>query len=81
MTHCGCWIHARRKWWEAILDGATVKTSKAAVGYRYCKKLFSLENQYCHATAKSRNTYRHNVIRLILEEYFYWLKTVHPEKA
>ena len=34
VTHCGCWAHARRKWREAMPEGATVKTCKAAVGYR-----------------------------------------------
>ena len=46
VTHCGCWAHARRKWRDAMADRATVKTSKAAVGYRYCTKLFTLEKQY-----------------------------------
>ncbi len=27
VTHCGCWAHARRKWREAMPEGATVKTS------------------------------------------------------
>ena len=44
VTHCGCWAHMRRKWREAMPDGATVKTSKAAIGFQYCTKLFSLEN-------------------------------------
>ena len=34
VTRCGCWSHARRKWREAMPEGATVKTSKAAVGPR-----------------------------------------------
>ena len=62
-------------------DGATVKTSQAAVGYRYCTKLFTLEKKYCYATAKSRYEYRQNVVRPLLEEYFCWLKTVRPEKG
>ena len=33
VTHCGCWAHMKRKWREAMPDGATVKTSKAAVGF------------------------------------------------
>src|SRR5699024_9434775 len=77
----GCWAHARRKWRDAMPDGATVKTSKAAVGYRYCTKLFTLEEQYGYATAKSRYEYRQNVVRPLLEEYFCWLKTVRPEKG
>lgn len=45
VTHCGCWAHARRKWREAMPDGATVKTSKAAVGFQYCNKLFAEERK------------------------------------
>ncbi len=45
VTHCGCWAHMKRKWCEAMPDGATVKTSKAAVGFQYCSKLFALEKK------------------------------------
>ena len=38
-------------------DGATVKTSKAAVGFRYCTKLFSLEKKYIYADVKARKEY------------------------
>ncbi len=33
----------KRKWREATPDGATAKTSKAAVGFQYCSKLFAKE--------------------------------------
>ena len=33
VTRCGCWAHMRRKWREAMPKGATMETSKAAVGY------------------------------------------------
>ena len=62
-------------------DGATVKTSKAAVGFQYCTKLFTLEKKYIYADGKSRKAYRQNVVLPLLEEYFAWLKTVHPEKG
>ena len=81
VTRCGCWAHARRKWREAMPDGATVKTSKAAVGFQYCTKLFSLEKKYIYADGKSRKAYRQNVVFHLLEENFVWLKTVHPEKG
>lgn len=81
VTHCGCWAHARRKWREAMPDGATVKTSKAAVGFRYCTKLFSLEKKYIYADAKARKEYRQNVVLPLLEEYFAWLKSIHAEKG
>ena len=81
VTHCGCWAHARRKWREAMPDGATVKTSKAAVGYRYCTKLFALDGKTSCLLPKTRNEHRQNVVRPLLEEYFCWLKTIHPEKG
>ena len=81
VTHCGCWAHARRKWREAMPDGATVKTSKAAVGFRHCTKLFSLEKQCAHLQDQYRREYRQNVILPVLEAYFYWLKTLNPEKG
>ena len=64
-------------------DGATVETSKAAVGYKYYNKLFAQE-RICkkdNPTSKGRREYRQNVILPILEEYFCWLETVHPEKG
>ena len=83
VTHCGCWSHMQRKWREAMPDGATVETSKAAVGYQYCNKLFARE-RICkknNPTPKGRKEYRQNVISKLLEEYFCWLETVHPEKG
>ena len=81
VTHCGCWAHARRKRREAMPEGTTVKTSKAAVGFRYCTKLFSLKKKYCDADEKSRKDYRQNVVWPLLEECFAWLKGFHPEKG
>ena len=62
-------------------DSATVKTSKAAVGFQYCTKLFTLEKKYIYADGTSRKDYRQNVVLPLLEEYFAWLNTVHPEKG
>ena len=81
VTHCGCWAHARRKWREAMPDGATVKTSKAAVGYQYCNKLFAEERKCAVYQPKYRQEYRQNRELPLLEEYFVWLKTVCPEKG
>lgn len=81
VTHCGCWAHARRKWREAMPDGATVKTSKAAVGFQYCNKLFAEERKCAVYKPKDRQEYRQNRELPLLEEYYAWLKTVHPEKG
>ena len=56
-------------------------TRKAAVGFRYCTKRVSLEKKDCDAAEKSRKEYRQNVVWPLLEEYFAWLKTLHPEKG
>lgn len=81
VTHCGCWAHARRKWREAMPDGATVKTSKAAIGFRYCNKLFAEERKCVLYKPEYRKEYRQNRELPLLEEYFAWLNTVHPEKG
>ena len=78
VTHCGCWAHAKRKWREAMPDGATVKTSK---GFQYCSKLFSLEKKNAFIDPKERKAYRQNMILPVLKEYFSWLKTIHSEKG
>ena len=81
VIHCGCWSHARRKWREAMPEGATVKTSKAAIGFQYCNKLFAEERKCAVYQSKYRQEYRQNKEVPILEEYFVWLNTVRPEKG
>ena len=81
VTHCGCWAHARRRWREAMPDGATVKTSKAAIGFQYCNKLFAEERKCVLYKPEYRKEYRQNRELPLLEEYFAWLNTVHPEKG
>ena len=81
VIHCGCWAHMKRKWREAMPDGATVKTSKAAVGFQYCNKLFSLEKKCVNLKDKYRKEYRQNIMLPVLEEYFCWVNTLDPEKG
>ena len=51
---CNIKAYARRKWLEAIADGATLKTSKAVAGYQYCNKLFTLEKKCADQKVKYR---------------------------
>ena len=81
VTHCGCWAHTRRKWREAMPDGATVKTSKAAVGFQYCNKLFAQERKCAAYKPKYRQEYHQNKELPLLEEYYAWLQIIHPEKG
>ena len=61
--------------------GATVNTSKAAVGFQYCNKIFSLEKKCADLNDKLRKEYRQNYILPVLEEYFCWVNTLDPEKG
>ena len=81
VTHCGCWAHVRIKWREAMPEGATVKTSKAAVGFQYCNKLFAEERKCVSYKPEYRQEYRQNKELPLLEEYYAWLNMVHPEKG
>ena len=81
VIHCGCWAHMKRKWREAMPDGATVKTSKAAIGFQYCNKLFVLEKKCADLKDKFRKEYRQNKMVPVLEEYFCWVNTLNPEKG
>ena len=58
VTRCGCWAHVRRKWREAMPKGATAKTSKAAIGYAYCNRLFALERKYAAMDDEMRRLWR-----------------------
>ena len=62
-------------------EEATVKTSKAAVGFQYCNKLFAEERKCAVYQPQYRQEYRQNRELPILKEYYAWLKTVHPEKG
>ena len=78
VTHCGCWAHMKRRWREAMPKGATKETSKAAVGYEYCNKLFALEKKYAKLSAQERKYARQAMAEPLLEAYWLWLKTVDP---
>ena len=79
VTLCGCWAHMRRKWREAMPKGATTKNSKAAVGYQYCNRLFRLEKKFADLTPELKKTARQAAAEPLLDAYWLWLDTVHPE--
>ena len=55
----------RRAWRDAMPKGATVKNSKAAVGYNYCNKLFALERKWKNLNNAQREENRRNPSREI----------------
>ena len=72
----GCWAHMRRKWLEAMPEGADAKTCKAAEGYEFCNRLFELERQFEGLTAEERLIQRKEKSGPILEAYWKWLNTI-----
>lgn len=72
----GCWAHMRRKWLEAMPEGADAKTCKAAEGYELCNRLFELERQFEGRTAEERLIQRKEKSGPILEAYWTWLNTI-----
>ena len=78
VTRCGCWAHMRRKWRDAMPKGATMETSKAAVGYNYCNKLFALEKKFARMDDKERKFARQAEAEPLLDAYWLWLRTLEP---
>ena len=78
VIRCGCWSHMRRYWREAMPKGATKETSKAALGYDYCNKLFALEKKFSKMSDVIRKTARQVEAEPLLEAYWWWLETLDP---
>ena len=66
----------RRKWYEAMPQGATVQNSKAAVGYEYCNRLFETERQMEQLSDSERRKQRQILAKPITDEYYAWLETL-----
>ena len=74
--HAGCWAHMRRKWLEAMPEGADAKTCKAAEGYEFCNRLFELEQAFEKLSAEERLIQRKEKSAPVLEAYWKWLYTL-----
>jgi len=72
----GCWAHARRKWLEAMPEGATKENATAAKGLDYCSKLFEIEKQLEMLSDGERLKQRRLLSRPIVDEYYAWLQTI-----
>ena len=76
VTRAGCWAHLRRKWREAIPNGADINNSLAAKGFEYCNKLFALEEKFDVLDDKERELKRKIQSRPLLQEYWNWLDNI-----
>ena len=66
----------RRKWLDAMPEGADAKTCKAAQGYEFCNRLFELERQFEKLPAEERLIQRKEKSGPVLETYWTWLDTI-----
>ena len=81
VTRAGCWAHVRRRWREAMPPGATISNSKAAIGYKYCTRLFGLEKNFRELTNEQRLVMRQEQSKPLLDEYWDWLGSFVPAKG
>ena len=72
----GCWAHARRKWVEAMPEGATQENALAAKGLEYCSKLFEIEQKLEKRSDAERLKQRRLLSRPVIDEYYTWIGTI-----
>jgi len=78
VIHCGCWAHLQRKFEEAIPKGADTKTSKAAIGYDYCNRLFAMDKKWEELSAERRYEERLKNMKPLLDEFWEWVQQLNP---
>lgn len=78
VIHCGCWAHLQRKFEEAIPSGADAKSSKAAIGYDYCNRLFAMEKNWVKLSDENRYEERLKDAKPLLDEFWQWVSLLNP---
>ena len=82
VTRCGCWAHARRKFYEALpTDEEIKKISRANEGFERINQLFELERDYSSLSPEERYTQRQEHSRKVLDDFYAWLETVNPSQG
>ena len=79
----GCWAHARRKFDEALqtLPKETQKNSPAAMGERYCSRLFKLEQALAELTPEERHKKRLEQEKPVLDALLSWANEMQAKTA
>ena len=75
-ARAGCWAHARRKWVEAMPEGATKENALAAKGLEYCSQLFEVEKKLEGLPDAERRERRQLLSKPIVDAYYAWLETI-----
>ena len=75
-ARAGCWAHTRRKWVEAMPEGATKENALAAKGLEYCSRLFEVEQKLEGLPDAERREQRQLLSKPIVDAYYAWLDTI-----
>ena len=82
VTRCGCWAHARRKFFEALPEDESIrKTSKAKVGLDMIDKIFALEREFKDLSPDERQKQRQERTKPVLDGFYAWLETISPSQG
>lgn len=68
----------QRKFEEAIPDGADAKSSKAAIGYDYCNRLFAMEKEWVDFPDEKRHEERQKNAKPLVDEFWQWVSLLNP---
>lgn len=78
MIRCGCWVHLRRKFIEAIPSKSSQDASLtlAEIGRNYCDQLFHIEDSLKNLTSKERYSKRLELEKPVLEAFWCWINSI-----
>ena len=79
VTLCGCLVHAKRKFHEALSVSPENKTAEK--GENYIQKLFAIEKQADKKgiSLEERYRLRQDVSKKVMEEFYGWLTEIYPK--
>lgn len=77
LIHCGCWDHARRRFFDAVkAEGSQSTPTLAQVGLSFIQNLYSIERDVKESDACERQAARQQRSRPTLDELRRWLDRV-----
>ena len=78
MFRVGCWAHARRKFYEALIAIPKEKREESAAnkGMKFCNRLFALEREFENLTPEERRLARLEKSKPVSDEFFEWASDV-----
>jgi len=82
VKRCGCWAHARRKFYESIPDDENLKkTSMANEGFERINKMFAIEKELRKLKPEDKQKERQKQLKPVIDDFYSWLETLTPIKG